>query len=638
MVIKVPKPMRRLLLFTLPLFLTPGIGAATLSEAVRTTLETNPAMQQRISDYRSTLYDLDKAKAGYKPTVELSGAIGPEHTDKKEPKPEVEEELTRREASLTVTENLFNGFNTLYDVREQEARVEAARYYALQYANALSLDTTEKYLSVLHQKNLLDLERENVKTHERIYSMTKEKLTAGIGRRSDLEQTQARTALAYSNYIAQVNNYQDTIVNFERLYGAPLPAESLETPDANGLPSETLERVEALALEQNPTLRIETANVASQEAKKGKEQSGYYPRVDAELSADYKNNIDGDTNDDRAYRAMLRLYYNLYNGGRDEATRLQNLQRITSQQLSLSEQERAVVEKLKLAWLSYQYFSHRIRCLELHAELSKKTAGSYSEEYHLGRRSLLDLLNVELEYNDALKSLADARYEHTLAYYRILDAAGLITHRLVPGLYDTLDLERPDAVTYTPDLQARPFQYGESGDIDISETCKEAFVPLKQTLFDPDAETVPATATATTPLPGVPSDATPAIIIDETGDGAPVIQVSNVHFAYNSAELTDYSRKNMAPVVEKMRNEPEIIVEVHGHTDNTGSHEYNQYLSEARALSVKSALVEEGIAETRIFTFGHSFDQPVADNSTREGRRMNRRIEFILKRPEGLSE
>lgn len=79
---------------------------------------------------------------------------------------------------------------------------------------------------------------------------------------------------------------------------------------------------------------------------------------------------------------------------------MQNLQIVKSQQYSLNEQELAVVEKVKLAWMTYQYSQARIKCLELYAKLSK-TAESYAEEYHLGRRTSLDLLNVELEYTNA---------------------------------------------------------------------------------------------------------------------------------------------------------------------------------------------------------------------------------------------
>ena len=609
-----------------PLLCLPfSLYALTLNESVQTTLDSNPTMQKRISDYKSIRYDLDKAEADYKPTVDLSAGIGPEHAEKKSP-PTSETDLTRKEASLIVTENLFRGFNTKYNVQEQNARIESSRNYAMQEANTLALRSTETYLLVLRNKRLLDLEHENVDTHERIFKMTREKLTAGLGRRSDLEQTEARKALAYANYISQQNNYQDSIINFERVYGSVVSANTMETPAPSALPADTLSGLEQLAFEYNPTLRIERFNIKSQEAKHQKEQSGFYPTVNAELSADYKNNIDGFENDDRAYRAMLRLYYNLYNGGSDEATRLQNLQLITSQQLSLNEQERAVVEKLKLAWMSYQYYYHRIRCLKLHADLSKKTADSYAEEYHLGRRSLLDLLNVEQEYIDARKEVARADHELAFSYYRILESLGLLTYALGTDTNERVNLKAPEGIVYTPHDVLNLKEYGETDQyIDVTEVCKEAFAPITQALFDPHEEVQV-------------SNATPAVIIDQTAAGAPKITLAEVYFAFNSAELSSESKQQISPVAERLKEDANIIVEIHGHTDSTGSHDYNQALSKARAESAKLALVEQGIVPERIKTIGHSFDQPIAENTTREGRRLNRRIEFILKTAEEPSE
>ena len=607
-------------------FFTAALHALSIESAVQTTLDTNPQMQKRISDYKAIRYDLDKAKAGYKPTVELSGAIGPEHTDKKQPRPEVENDLVRKEASLVVTENLFNGFNTAYDVKEQEARVQTARHYAMQEADALALKASGSYLFVLKNKQLLDLELENVRTHERIYKMTREKMTAGLGRRSDLEQTEARMALAYSNYISQQNNYQDAIVNFERFYGNVVSAASMIMPNLPSLPAATLTELEAAALKHNPTLLIEHSNIKTQEAKHGKEKSGFYPKLDAELSADYQNNIDGYENDDRAYRAMLRLYYNLYNGGSDEATRLQNLETITGQRFNLSEQERAVLEKLKLAWMSYQYYYHRIRCLELHANLSKKTAASYAEEYHLGRRSLLDLLNVELEYNDARKEVIKARNELLYAHYRILEATGLLTYTLESNTYSKLDLEAPEGVTFVQADHSLMKEYGETDDyLDVAEICTQAFEPITHLIYDPVAE--PETAAGTEP----PKPAADDKVVD-------VIVLDSINFAFASAEITQEGHQKLLPVLEQLKENPLLYVEVHGHTDNIDLNGINQPLSEARAEAGKKALIELGVPADIITTYGHSDREPVADNGTPAGRQKNRRIEFLLKQAKATDE
>ncbi|KFN38498.1 MAG: hypothetical protein JU82_11630 [Sulfuricurvum sp. MLSB] len=634
-----------LLLIPLSLF------GLTIEQAVQTSLDTNPQMQKRISEYKSTRYDVDKAKAGYKPTVEISGAIGPEHTERKAPTPNQTFDLTRKEASLVVTENLFKGFNTENNVLEQESRLQTYRYYTMQEANALTLRTVQGYLGVIKNKHLLDLEYENVKTHERIHKMIREKTAAGYGRRADLEQSEARMVLSYANYIAQQNNYQDAIINFERIYGQIIPAESMLKPSAPSLPADNLEALIHLALTHSPTLQVEHSNVKTQKARYKKEKSSFYPNVDAELSADYQNDIDGYKNDDRSYRAMLKLYYNLYNGGGDEATRLQNLQIITSHQLSLNEQERAVAEKVKLAWMSYQYYSNRIRCLRMHVELSKKTAGSYAEEYLLGRRTLLDLLNVELEYTTARKELATAEDGLLYASYRILESLGLVTYALDANLYQQIGLTAPDNITYAPLRNMKLTQYGDTkGYLDITDVCQKAFEPIVQVpIIIPEIETminkfpesrmtVPEPVPAPVILPKADKTATRAIIIDETVSGSPNVTFADIHFAHNSAVLSPQSKQEIIPLVEKLRSNPAAYLDIHGHTDNVGPEWSNKRLSRLRAESAKAVLVEQGISEDRVHIFAHGLHKPIADNATEDGRRLNRRIEFIIKETKGIRE
>jgi outer membrane protein OmpA-like peptidoglycan-associated protein len=79
-----------------------------------------------------------------------------------------------------------------------------------------------------------------------------------------------------------------------------------------------------------------------------------------------------------------------------------------------------------------------------------------------------------------------------------------------------------------------------------------------------------------------------------------------------------------------MRENPDIRIEIAGHTDSTGTKKLNQRLSELRAESVASWLIQNGISSTRIVTRGFGDTRPVADNSAEEGRRKNRRTEILI--------
>jgi outer membrane protein OmpA-like peptidoglycan-associated protein/Tol biopolymer transport system component len=109
-----------------------------------------------------------------------------------------------------------------------------------------------------------------------------------------------------------------------------------------------------------------------------------------------------------------------------------------------------------------------------------------------------------------------------------------------------------------------------------------------------------------------------------------VFQLENVEFEFAKAVLTPASLEILAPVLETMRANLSLEIELAGHTDNIGGREANIRLSEARAKAVADFLIENGIEPCRISTVGYGFDQPVATNDTAEGRQRNRRTELKI--------
>ncbi|MCQ2375040.1 MAG: OmpA family protein [Salinivirgaceae bacterium] len=106
------------------------------------------------------------------------------------------------------------------------------------------------------------------------------------------------------------------------------------------------------------------------------------------------------------------------------------------------------------------------------------------------------------------------------------------------------------------------------------------------------------------------------------------IILKNVFFETGSAKLKPTSYAELGRLTKLMTDMPTMRIEISGHTDNQGSYATNQRLSEARAKSVVDFMISEGIAANRLEYKGYAFDQPIADNSTKDGRAMNRRVEF----------
>ncbi|MDR1763704.1 MAG: OmpA family protein [Dysgonamonadaceae bacterium] len=105
---------------------------------------------------------------------------------------------------------------------------------------------------------------------------------------------------------------------------------------------------------------------------------------------------------------------------------------------------------------------------------------------------------------------------------------------------------------------------------------------------------------------------------------------SGILFATNSSTLNQNSKNALIQFANSLKSNPDTDIEIYGHTDSTGSDAINVPLSQNRAASVQNFLVTQGVASTRMATQGLGSSQPVADNSTVEGRQQNRRVEVYI--------
>lgn len=112
---------------------------------------------------------------------------------------------------------------------------------------------------------------------------------------------------------------------------------------------------------------------------------------------------------------------------------------------------------------------------------------------------------------------------------------------------------------------------------------------------------------------------------------AQVVVLPNIEFAYDRAELTADGKQTLDQVVRFMNDQPEIVLEVWGHTDAKGAEIYNLRLSQKRAAAVVQHLVNTGVAADRMKSAGFGETRPLADNETEEGRERNRRVELNIR-------
>jgi len=124
----------------------------------------------------------------------------------------------------------------------------------------------------------------------------------------------------------------------------------------------------------------------------------------------------------------------------------------------------------------------------------------------------------------------------------------------------------------------------------------------------------------------------PGVEVSRPAENEIAVHLTNdILFDFNSAALRPESRQTLRDLASNFQRYPDESISVEGHTDNVGSPEYNQGLSERRAYSVKDYLVTEGVPTSRVTAAGYGETRPKESNNTPGGRQLNRRVEIHIR-------
>jgi len=410
------------------------VNALSIDEAVQQTIETNPQIQVKKEELLTEKETLTGAKSDYLPTLDLHYTVGGERThtiankivDKSRNEDGKEDNLYQ-EASINLNQNLFAGFDTMYRVEQQEALILSAGSNVKDGANAIALETVTTYIDILRNKELFDIAKNSMEVHKKYLEQIKEKVDAGVGRSSDYKQTLSRYEASQSIYFLTEQNYKNSIATFQRLLAVEVSAEDLTKPTIGDLPAESLEELISMAMANNPSVQVSQADIKYAEAALTRSNAAYYPRADLTAEAYWDKGLNGvrtSTNEQDGYNVLLVLSYNIFNGLADSANKEANKHRLLRQNSTLADTRRYVEAYTKIAYKTFNSTATQLVHIDRNIEASAQTVADYQEENDLGRRSLIDLLNIELEYNNAKNRKVAAEYDRIVAYYQILTHTG----------------------------------------------------------------------------------------------------------------------------------------------------------------------------------------------------------------------
>ncbi|WP_028629718.1 TolC family outer membrane protein [Metapseudomonas resinovorans] len=407
------------------------IQAMTLTDAIQSTLDKHPELLASAQNRLVADEEAKVAKGGYLPTVDLITGVGREQSDSPSTRAlgdHNKETLNFRDAELRLRQMLFDGFNTPNEVDRTKAVVNSRAYFTLGTAESLALRTVEVYLDVLKRREMVALAKNNLMAHERIHDQIGLRSERGVGSTADLDQAEARLALAKNNLYTEEVNLADAEANFYSAVG--VPADELVTPATikGEMPADLVAARQGV-METNPLLKSAQSDVQAAESQYESAKAPFYPRLDAELATTADDNVQGDEGHYNTWRAGVVMNYNLFNGMRDKA-RLQAAAHQINQSMDIRNNAlRVLNENLALAWNAMENARKQTPEARAYADYTARVREAYQQQFGLGQRTLLDLLDSENELFTANRRYVEVRYTEEFSMYRVISAMGDLLRR-----------------------------------------------------------------------------------------------------------------------------------------------------------------------------------------------------------------
>jgi outer membrane protein, adhesin transport system len=560
--------------------------AANVQDAALQAIETNPDVQAAWHAFRAAGHQVTEARAGYKPSVDLSATTGKTSRDF-----DGRDHYNNSQGQITLTQSLFEGFRTSGQVEHFESGRLVRYYELLDEVETTALEAVRAYEDVNRERVLLNLARENYTKHQDVYAQIEERVNSGVGRKVDLEQVAGRLALAETNLLTEASNLHDVTARYLRVVG-DVPAADLapSTLASARLPANIREAL-TLAYAGNPGFHAAVKNIGAAQANVTVERSGYYPKVELRARQLTSRNTNGF--DERVDAARygdesaveLALTYNLYAGGATRAAVRRSLEEVNQAKDLRDQACLDLRQNTQIAFNDTQRIKEQLASLRQHRLSSDKVRTAYSEQFKIGQRTLLDMLDAENEYFQASRAYTNAESELRIAHARTLAAVG--------GLLPALNITR-ESLAQVKDAK------------------------VKDTMID-GANACPTEAAEGMSRKDLISD-----MVRLSGDAL---------FDVGSSVLTPNATQKLDKLIEQIKATPNVVqVKIEGHTDNTGTDMLNIPLSKARAQSVRDYFVLNGLEKITILTDGFGAARPVGDNATDAGRSANRRVEVTVTR------
>lgn len=411
------------------LLLSTQASSETIQGALEKTVRSNPEILITSKDRLATNQALKQAKGRYLPTLDVTAGYGYENSRNSNTNDE-DHDLARGESAIAINQMLFDGFATPSEVKRNKARVTSAAYKVAGTSQDIALQAAQAYLEVIRREKYVVLARKDLSVHQDVFDMIQKRSETGIGKKADLVQADGRLALARKNLLTEESNLKDAETTYCKLVGEkPHHLIMPTSPPQHFFPKTESQALE-WALAKHPTLKSAKADMAAARQQHEAAKSTHYPRFDLQLSASRNHNLDGIDGVNNDELAMVRMNYNLLNGGRDLGRQRETAYLYQESAEVMHKTHRETMESMLLSWNALSIARREVGVTKAHRDASAETVDAYQKQFQLGQRTLLDLLDAENEYYTAARDYADILIKEREGQYRVLNSMGCLLQAL----------------------------------------------------------------------------------------------------------------------------------------------------------------------------------------------------------------
>jgi len=436
-----------------------NVSATTLKETVIVSLETNPEISADEAAARASDHNIDAARSGYFPSLNVFGTVGRQSTRIRQRNAPplsfpINGTATRNVANpvISLRQNIFDGMATPFAVQQAHALEEQALSTLGVTREQIAYTAVSAHAQLYAQQALLEVYEESIRKHEEILAQVKKRVDGGVSTIADVDQVKSR--LEEAKVIKERTEGELEAAMADYIAVTDFQPNKLKTPNfPRDLYSESLDCILARVYKKNPTVQVSRAQLKVAEARFNQTLTPFLPSVRVELNAnDPVLNPGGVIGKTHTYTAQVVGEYNLFSGGKDLAQRRAQAETVIQAKKKLDATMRNAKKQSSAAYARMLSSDQQIIELDTSVDVNTNLTREYELQFKLVARPLVDLLNAYISYYRSKGDLIIQEAEEVVNYALVLATMGELVAYFKKGrtAQDAEEACEPDEVITTP--------------------------------------------------------------------------------------------------------------------------------------------------------------------------------------------